>query len=252
MRLLPAPLLTFVAANLVRPLAWDLVSAALYSVCSFLKDTTLGDIHTRLRWAVNRTFPHTLPICAVCDVSILHGENTDLPQRCIYDYLSSHAKAHPTTVALQDIDGQQVTYNELQESSSRLAYRLHALGARRGTRVVLLVERSIPHIIAIFATLRLGAAYIPLDGALIPDTSLTNVINDAQPALVLVSKSHASRMVNREEPWFCIEDLLQTMTPSCSSDTEGASSCDPAYIIYTSGMVVGVVGVNSTYSHARS
>lgn len=175
--------------------------------------------------------------------SIIHGSVTSISKRLIYDYLDQNAAENPHAIAVQDIHGDIITYEQLWDRSTRLSQALRTLGVSRHTRVCLVLERSIAQVVTMFAVLRAGAAYIPLDGSLVPQTTLADVIENAQPTVVLVSKIHCSRMVAHQERWFCIEDLLRvqdsdayvysthlSITPSDSGSTN-----DPAYIIYTSG-----------------
>src|ERR671933_3084440 len=57
----------------------------------------------------------------------------------------------------------RLTYAELDAQSNRLARLLAAQGVRRGDRVGLYLQKSLPSIVAIHAILKLGAAYVPID-----------------------------------------------------------------------------------------
>lgn len=177
------------------------------------------------------------------NLSIVHGAHTFTPAYTLCAALDSQVLAHPDAVAVQDIRGQQITYEELHTKYIALARRLHALGLRHGDRACLVLDRSIAQIITIFSVLCLGAHYIPLDGALIPDKVLADVIQDACPALVLASRAHVHRQTNIDiaASWYCIEDLVNVdvddqMSSECFDDL--ADPCDPAYIIFTSGVLV--------------
>src|SRR3954471_18871059 len=63
-------------------------------------------------------------------------------------------------VVLQD---QRLTYAELDAQSNRLARLLAAQGVQRGDRVGLYLQKSLPSIVGIYAILKLGAAYVPID-----------------------------------------------------------------------------------------
>src|ERR671932_2292989 len=65
-------------------------------------------------------------------------------------------------VVFQD---QRLTYAELDAQSTRLARLLAAQGVRRGDRVGLYLQKSLPSIVGIHAILKLGAAYVPIDPA---------------------------------------------------------------------------------------
>src|ERR671933_44642 len=57
----------------------------------------------------------------------------------------------------------RLTYAELDAQSNRLARLLAAQGVRRGDRVGLYLQKSLPSIVGIYAILKLGAAYVPID-----------------------------------------------------------------------------------------
>lgn len=55
------------------------------------------------------------------------------------------------------------TYREVEESANRLAHLLVGQGAGPGQRVAVVIPRSAEAVIAIFAVLKTGAAYVPID-----------------------------------------------------------------------------------------
>jgi amino acid adenylation domain-containing protein len=83
------------------------------------------------------------------------------------EYLLHHlllrsAESHPDRVAVEDID-RRLTYAELEERSSRLANLLIEAGVGSGDRVGLYLEKSLEAVVAIYATMKAGSAYVPLD-----------------------------------------------------------------------------------------
>src|SRR5204863_1661628 len=72
------------------------------------------------------------------------------------------ATRHAAATALV-LEGQTLTYGELNARANRLARRLVALGVARESRVALCAERSFEMVIALLAILKAGAAYVPLD-----------------------------------------------------------------------------------------
>ncbi|WP_139808284.1 non-ribosomal peptide synthetase, partial [Mycobacterium avium] len=55
------------------------------------------------------------------------------------------------------------TYREVEESANRLAHLLSGQGAGPGQRVAVVIPRSAEAVVAIFAVLKTGAAYVPID-----------------------------------------------------------------------------------------
>ncbi|KAI1789702.1 acetyl-CoA synthetase-like protein [Ganoderma leucocontextum] len=183
-------------------------------------------------------------------LSIVHAIQSPPISQSICDFLDAHASASPRSLAVQDIFGDQLTYATLHARSVHLARRLQEFGVGRGGRVCLVAERSSALLVAMFAVLRVGAAYIPLDGAHVPQSVLKDVVEDARPAVILVSKAHISRFGCVEGRWYCIEDLLGAdgyEGPGLQVDNHARPE-DPAYIIFTSGTTgrpKGVIVSNS-------
>lgn len=85
----------------------------------------------------------------------------------IHHLLQESAARLPGAVAVVDGD-RSMTYAELDERSSRLANLLVHLGVERGERVGLYLDKSLEAVIGIYAVLKTGAAYVPLDAAAPP------------------------------------------------------------------------------------
>ena len=73
--------------------------------------------------------------------------------------------ARTPEAAAVTFDGRSMTYREVDEASNRLAHLLIGQGAGPGQCVALLFNRCTEAIIAILATLKAGAAYLPIDPA---------------------------------------------------------------------------------------
>jgi amino acid adenylation domain-containing protein len=80
----------------------------------------------------------------------------------IHELLRVAARRRGEAIAVVDGD-RELTYAELEDRSSRLAAAMADRGVAPGDRVGLLLEKSLEAVIAIYATLKAGAAYVPLD-----------------------------------------------------------------------------------------
>lgn len=74
------------------------------------------------------------------------------------------AARHPERVAVSGPDA-TVTYRELSQRADALAGRLAAQHVGVGDRVVVWASKSAECVAAMQAVLRLGAAYVPVDGS---------------------------------------------------------------------------------------
>jgi len=76
--------------------------------------------------------------------------------------LSDTARKLPEKTAVA-CEGRSLTYAALDEESNRLAHLLRKEGVRPGDRVGLYLNKSVETVLGIFAVLKAGAAYVPID-----------------------------------------------------------------------------------------
>jgi amino acid adenylation domain-containing protein len=112
-------------------------------------------------------------------------------------------------------EGRTLTYAELNARANRLAHWLIERGAGPERLVAIRMPRSFELVTAIYAVVKSGAAYLPLDTDL-PDERVEQVLADSEPLLVL-------------------EDLPDTASRPDTDPRVAASREHAAYVIYTSG-----------------
>ncbi|MFT7074290.1 MAG: amino acid adenylation domain-containing protein [Planctomycetota bacterium] len=134
-----------------------------------------------------------------------------------------------------------VTYAELVARSSNLAVQLRGRGIGAGDRVGLLMHRSVEALVAMCASMEIGAAYVPLDPAY-PEDRLRFMIEDTAPRLILTEaglahapllQGSASLIVGRE-PFVSEPENIES-DPSESEPIDLALPERAAYVMYTSG-----------------
>lgn len=163
------------------------------------------------------------------------------PFSCIHHAFEAHVESHPQSLAVVDpfapSDLKSITYSELDRQANFLARHLRDIhGVVPGKRVCLLIERSIFMIIGIVAILKSGASYIPLDGNIVADSTLSHIIQDSEANCVLSLRKYASRVISANVPSICLEDVLATITDAeCGKPVDLSNPDDSAYIVYTSG-----------------
>jgi amino acid adenylation domain-containing protein len=151
-----------------------------------------------------------------------------------------------TSIALNFAD-RDLTYGELDRMSNQFAAYLSLLGVEPGATVAICLERSFDWIVAALATMRIGAAYVPLDSAW-PDTRLRFAVNDSGAA-VLVARQAVLDRLHIEIPG--IDPSVHTMAIDTVPVVQEAS-IEPeslAYIIYTSGTTGVPKGVEITHAN---
>ena len=112
------------------------------------------------------------------------GVTIEAPHKLVHEAFSKTAAENPSAVAVEH-NGDQMTYGELDLVSTNLSRKLLSLGLCPRDCVVLLVQRSIPMIVAIFAVLKSGCQYVPIDGGVVSEDALAHVLSEAEPPFVL-------------------------------------------------------------------
>ncbi|MEU6990937.1 amino acid adenylation domain-containing protein [Streptomyces sp. NPDC046465] len=144
------------------------------------------------------------------------------------------------------------TYRELNERANRLAHRLTARGMGPERVVALALPRSADLVVAILATLKAGAAYLPLDPAY-PQARLAHMVGDARPGLLLTTTAAQTNLPAGHGTPVLYLDALDALddpdaTTALSHNPTPALAPDhPAYVIYTSGSTGQPKGVLNTH-----
>ncbi|WP_328490226.1 non-ribosomal peptide synthetase [Streptomyces zaomyceticus] len=184
-----------------------------------------------------------------------------VPDETVADMLTAQVARTPDAVAL--VFGERaLTYAELDAQVNRLARLLLARGAGPEKVVALALPRSIEMVAALFAVLRTGAAYLPLDLDH-PADRLRLMAEDTGP-LCLVSTTAVAPTLRREDGPVALELLLddEAVTAELAAlSGDGITDAErpgfahgvpdrleyPAYVIYTSGSTGRPKGVVTPY-----
>ncbi|MBW8843397.1 MAG: AMP-binding protein, partial [Burkholderiales bacterium] len=83
---------------------------------------------------------------------------------CIHQLFEQQARLRPEAIALV-FEQECLSYAELNARANQLAHHLRNLGVGPDTRVAICLPRSTEMVVALLATLKAGAAYVPLDPA---------------------------------------------------------------------------------------
>ncbi|WP_372494099.1 amino acid adenylation domain-containing protein, partial [Nocardia pulmonis] len=151
-------------------------------------------------------------------------------------------------------DQRELTYRELDESSSRLARELIERGIGAGDVVAIGIGRSIESVLSVWAIAKTGAAYVPVDPAY-PAERIAHMVTDSGAVLGLTTAAHRAALGDGVE-WLELDDpvvaeRVAARAPHPISYTDRARPLDerhPAYVIYTSGSTGRPKGVVVTHA----
>ncbi|MEM9271461.1 MAG: amino acid adenylation domain-containing protein [Cyanobacteria bacterium P01_F01_bin.143] len=162
---------------------------------------------------------------------------------CIHHLFEQQVDKTPNAIAVV-LGSEKLTYQELNQKANQLAHYLRSLGVGVETLVGICVERSLEMMIGLFAILKAGAAYVPLDPGY-PADRLSYMLEDAEVEIVL---TQANLVTYLESNVIQTKNFSQNINLICLDKDWDAISQQPnnnpiwkaipqnlAYIIYTSG-----------------
>ncbi|MFJ8330576.1 non-ribosomal peptide synthase/polyketide synthase [Streptomyces sp. NPDC094437] len=124
-------------------------------------------------------------------------------------------------------EGASVTYGELNARVNRLAHALRARGVGPESLVAVMLPRSVDLVVALWAVLKTGAAYVPIDTGY-PADRIAYILSDSG-ARLLISDQDADGF-DRIAP-----DAGESAGESADNPGVRAHGDNAAYVIYTSG-----------------
>lgn len=167
----------------------------------------------------------------------------------VWELFERQVRATPGALALSCGDGPRYSYAELHADAVRLATELSARGIGPETVVALVLPRSTRYLVAIFAVLAAGGAYVPVDTTL-PHTRVESILRQANPALA-ITVTACSPQVAAGLPTLVLDDPAVAERLSRCRVVAPAVRRHPehcAYVIFTSGSTgepKGVIGTNA-------
>jgi amino acid adenylation domain-containing protein len=136
----------------------------------------------------------------------------------IHEVFEMQAKAYPNRPALS-LEGNQITYAQLDGRAEELASALKSRGVSPGARIALNIKRSPELIIAILGILRASGTYVPLDPTY-PQERVDLILKDCAADLLIREENGELLVLDLKTPGRSVKSVARTST---------------AYIMYTSG-----------------
>ena len=139
----------------------------------------------------------------------------------------------------------RLTYWELDERANQLAHRLIGLGVRQDDRVAVLMERSIDLVVAILATVKAGACYVPVHEGY-PADRRQWVVDHSAAAVLLADTAMRAGGLPTGPPVVVVDDDPVTAEQPGNDPAVPIHPDQLAYVIHTSGSTGHPKGVAVT------
>lgn len=171
----------------------------------------------------------------------------------VHQNLEHSARKSPMAIALRH-NGSSMTYAQLNERSERLAQRLREQGIKQSEPVGVYLGKSIEAVIAIFAALKAGACYVPIDcnG---PLARMEYIIQDCGIRKILTDHIQCLRieeMAKRHDISLYDCAMTHATDQKEQADHVPVSETSLAALLYTSGSTGKPKGAMITHGNLRS
>lgn len=175
----------------------------------------------------------------------LNDTASDFPSAyCLHDLIEEQVMRTPNAAAVK-FGSEVLTYVKLNSQANRLAHYLLSLPTRPGDRVAIALQRGTHMIVALLATLKASAAFVPIEPSY-PEERLVKMLEDCAPTATIVDQALLRRYPQVASALAsCGTRVIDTGALSTavtqepvtnpSLGTAAAKPYHPAYVIYTSG-----------------
>ena len=154
----------------------------------------------------------------------------------LHGLVARQAAERPQAVAVE-MEGERLTYGELEARAGRLAAYLRRLGVGPEVLVGIGMERSLDMVVGLLGILKAGGAYVPLDPEYPKERLAYMIESSALPVLLTQEKlldvlpAGGAKVVALDRAWPEIDALGEAAAPAGPA----AGPDNLAYVIYTSG-----------------
>ena len=157
-----------------------------------------------------------------------------VPDECLSVLIEAQVDRAPNATAVS-FQGRSLTYGELDQRANRLAWRLRSLGVGPDVLVGLCTQPCLARAVAILAILKAGGAFLPIDTEHPPER-LTQMLAEAQPALIVLTSAHKPRIPHGSTPVIEVDEEGRDGPDGNDARLPQTATGDHlAYVIYTSG-----------------
>ncbi len=155
--------------------------------------------------------------------------------RPLHELFEEQAAATPHLLAVHD-EWRELSYEQLNHQANQLARRFIKCGVGPGDIVAICLNRSADTIVALFAALKAGAAYAPLDPNY-PPQRLQRMLQDASPRVVVTQQGLRENLVGFAGDLILIDEEWSDIARQDTANLKvlHLTGEHPAYLIFTSG-----------------
>jgi fengycin family lipopeptide synthetase D len=151
--------------------------------------------------------------------------------------IEEQVKKTPDNIAIV-FEKQTLTYDELNKKANQLAWYLNSLGLKENSIIGIMLPRSLEVLVCMFAALKAGICYIPIDPTL-PESRVEYMLSNSNASTILTFDSIATKIDSTK----CnIKNILDVSLQNTKIYTGKYKNLNlainpesPSYIIYTSG-----------------
>ncbi len=179
------------------------------------------------------------------------GRIRALPDALAHESFEAHCAARPDATALRFRD-QTLSYAQLNRRANQLAHHLLAHGVGVDDPVVVCVEPGFDIAIALLATFKAGAVYVPLDPGY-PQARIRAILDDTQPKLILTHAHLVERLGLGGAAHFMLDRDTALLAPQATTNPAlDLQAAQTASIYYTSGTTGKPKGVMASRANVRA
>ena len=163
----------------------------------------------------------------------------DLKKVFVHDLIEQHMDENPSSLAVCSREG-ELSYQELGELSTRLAYHLMNLGVKPEVMVPLYFEKSLWAVVAVLGVIKAGGAIVLMDSTT-PTSRLEDIVRQIRASVILTSSTLADNLrvfdlqvleVNRTG--------IETFQSGAAVIAAELNSQNALYVSFTSGTSTGI------------
>ncbi|TCC06307.1 non-ribosomal peptide synthetase [Kribbella soli] len=171
------------------------------------------------------------------------GRSRSVPPSTLQAWFADRAAQAPDAIAVS-VEGEDLTYGDLNGASNRLARLLIERGVAKGDLIAVDLARGVGQVTALLAVLKAGAAFLPLDPSH-PAQRRSALLDDASPAAVIGTSAGLADLDTAGVRLTVALDDVEL--DGLSAEDPGCESGDLAYVIYTSGSTGTPKGVQISH-----